>query len=340
MLSSAYSPFRGSAPIATTNNSMFRISFEEDVGLCRGAQLVTLQRLALLSAYIYPPQTLTLRERQFATIWTKRLGSRLSGLLPTDAHDRLLLGTNQPFDRDADIPCPNHIEEFDDAGAHILRCDCPFVLIAQISRLPDMSSYVISGECWNLVRHSYRERHAAILSPKTAGIHWLPGTAAAWLPAARKLAWSSEKMAAISELAGDYTLQSTRLIWHDVPDIAWLFEIHDSLWAATTTCITCLAGVSAERAIDGRSYEWPQPRVGWCVCCDPYIVAAGSSFSPPFVLDTRSGSIQMLVIDEEPKVKEVFSIDIARENGTVRILTLHRSVESARAIVRIWEGGR
>lgn len=316
---------------------MFDLSFEKNVGLCRSAQLVTHQRLALLSAYIYPPQTLTLLDRQFNAVWIKRLGSRLSGLMPTDAHDRLVLGTNRPFDHSAAIPCPNVIEEFDDSGRDVLRCDCPFLCIAKISRLPDTAAYVISGRSLNLVPSWHDESRAAIVSQNPAGVHWLPGTAAAWLPAARKLVWSSSRMAVISELGTDYSLQSTRLIWHEIRGIIWLFEIGGSLWAATTTRITCVGAIDAGHSVERRSYEWPQARVGWCVCSAPYIVAAGSIFSPPFVLDTRTGSIQMLTIENEPRVKEVFSLDIARENGTVRILTLHRSVDSARAILRIWE---
>lgn len=317
--------------------TMFTLIFEKNVGLCRGAQLVPSQRLALLSTSTHPPQTLTLFDRRFDTVWTKRLGSYLSSLLRTEAHDRLLIGTNQPFDGHAEVPCPNELVEYDAAGTHVLRCDCPFVLVAQIARLPRISGFVISGECWSLKPHWHRENRTAILLPETGGIHWLPGTAAAWLRAAGKLAWSSPKMTAICDVGADHSLQSARLIWHDLADIAWLFEIEGALWAATTSRITCLAGVDAGRDVEGRSYEWPQARVGWCVCSEPYIVAAASSFNPPFVLDTRTGSMQTLAVDNEPRVKEVFSLDIARENGAVRILTLHRSVDSAKAILRLWE---
>lgn len=316
---------------------MFKLTFEKNLGLCRGAQFVPQQRLAFLSGCSYDPPKLTLLGKGFDVEWTMRLGTRCAGLVQTEAHDRLLIGINQPFDRDAAIPCPNQIVEYDEGGTVLLRGDCPFVGIAQISRLPGISAYVISGVCWNLKPRWHEENRTAILLPETGVIRWLPGTAAAWLRAAGKLVWSSTKMAAICDLGADYSLHSPRLIWHDVADIAWLFEIDGLLWAATTTGITCLAAIDAGRAAERHSYEWPQARVGWCRCSDPYIVAARGICSPPFVLDTRTGSIQMLAVDNEPKVKEVFSLDIARENGTVRILTLHRSFDSAKAILRIWE---
>ncbi len=318
---------------------MFKLSFERKLGLSRSAQLVTQQRLAFLTSFISSsdPQTLTLLGKGFDVSWAMRLEPRCAGLIATEAHDRLLVGINQPFDRGMAIPCPNQIVEYDDDGAVVLRGDCPFVGFAQISRLPGMSSFVISGECWNLKPSWHQERRAAILSPDSAGIHWLPGTAAVWLRAAGKLAWSTTKMAAICDLGADYSLQSARLIWHDIPDIAWLFEIHGALWGASASCVTSLAHTGEGGAGVGRRYNWPEARVGICTCCDPYIVAARGVFSPPFVLDTRSGALQMLVIDNEPRVKEIFSLDIARENGTTRILTLHRSVESATAILRIWQ---
>lgn len=319
---------------------MFELSFEKNLGLCGGAQLVTQRRLSFIKNDYddnnYCHHRLTLVDKNFDVAWSMTLGPRRAGLVRTEAHDRLLIAINQPYDRGAAIPCPNQIVEYDEGGTILLRGDCPFVGFGRVSRLPGISAFVISGVCWNLKPRWHFQYRAAILLPETGVTHWLPGTAAAWLPAARKLAWSSTKMAAICELGADYSLQSTRLIWHDIADIAWLFEIDGSLWAATTTRITCLAAIDAARAAERRSYEWPQARVGWCVCCDPYIVAAGSILSPPFVLDTRTGSIQMLTIENEPRVKEVFSLDIARENGTVRILTLHRSVDSARAILRIW----
>lgn len=321
---------------------MFTLAIEKDLGLCGGAQLVTQQRIAFIvknySYNYYLDHTLTLVDKNFDVAWRMTLGPRCAGVVPTEAHDRLLIAINQPYDRGAAIPCPNQIVEYDEGGTVLLRGDCPFVGFARVSRLPGVSALMISGVCWKLTPRWHFENRAAILLPESGVIHWLPGTASGWLHVAGKLAWSSARVAAVCDLAADYSLGSPRLIWHKIADIAWLFEIGCSLWAATATGVTSLASITEGSPALARSYPWPQARIGRCACCDPFIVGAGSVLSPPFVLDTRTGSVQMLVVDGEPKIKEVFSIDAAHENGIVRILTLHRSVESARAILRVWEG--
>lgn len=316
-------------------HSMFTLSLEQVDGLCRGAALVRGGSIALadFSESFSTTGTVAVVDSRLNRLWEAEVAQSQCGIIPTEAHDRILAMTSAPMDGRADTPNLTCFYEFDERGNRLLKRSLPLISAA-VTRLPQMHGYVVSGLCWVRKLQSAWETRAAIIPVNSTEVVWLPGKSAAWLPCG-KLAWSDGEQASVGELSDDAPVKPTRAWPHLSPKFHRLFEIDGHLWVATESCVTCLGSIEHGSAASPRRYDWPQQRVSRCVCYPPYVVGSGS-FIPVVVLNTRTGTCQTLSLESDQKVKDVFSLDITWENGRIVILTLHRTIHSARAILRIW----